>query len=583
MIDKNLIKDIFPFRRKLILMVILNIIQAIMIVSTAYIIAYIADRLLLSDLNNSTATPLLVLLFFFFCIKAGLNYLNNIQMEKISLKVQSKLRKKLLKVLVHHVYLQENKTKGEWLAIITKGVDKLNIYLTSFLPQLGLLITVPSVLLIFTFINDWISGLIFLTTAPLIPFFMILIGKIADKENKRQWQVFQKLTMYLVDLLPGLLVVKAYNQTKTQLLKINQNGDVFAKATLKVLRVAFISAFMLEFIATLSIAIIAVNIGLRLIYGYADFLPAFFILLIAPQFYQPFRQFGSAFHDAMNGITASSEIYAMLQKLNKQENVSLAKNILDKQDNWQIEFKKVSYKYKDSEKQAIDDLSLKIQAGSNVVITGANGAGKSTLFKLLLGLYPCATGKILIDNQDLQTLDMIWWQQQIGWVAQEPYIFSVSIRENITMGRDFSDEEIKNICHLVNLDKFIESLPQRYETLLDATQKLSSGQKRRLGLARALIGKPKILLLDEPMENLDIYNEELIQNVLSNLKHQVTVLIIGHRLQTLLRADNLIYLEAGKVVDNTKINLLLKKYTNKLKNNDKERIEVNATGTKKYI
>ena len=583
MIDKNLIKDIFPFRRKLILMVILNIIQAIMIVSTAYIIAYIADRLLLSDLNNSTATPLLVLLFFFFCIKAGLNYLNSIQMEKISLKVQSKLRKKLLKVLVHHVYLQENKTKGEWLAIITKGVDKLNIYLTSFLPQLGLLITVPSVLLIFTFINDWISGLIFLTTAPLIPFFMILIGKIADKENKRQWQVFQKLTMYLVDLLPGLLVVKAYNQTKTQLLKINQNGDVFAKATLKVLRVAFISAFMLEFIATLSIAIIAVNIGLRLIYGYADFLPAFFILLIAPQFYQPFRQFGSAFHDAMNGITASSEIYAMLQKLNKQENVSLAKNILDKQDNWQIEFKKVSYKYKDSEKQAIDDLSLKIQAGSNVVITGANGAGKSTLFKLLLGLYPCATGKILIDNQDLQTLDMIWWQQQIGWVAQEPYIFSVSIRENITMGRDFSDEEIKNICHLVNLDKFIESLPQRYETLLDATQKLSSGQKRRLGLARALIGNPKILLLDEPMENLDIYNEELIQNVLSKLKHQVTVLIIGHRLQTLLKADNLIYLEAGKVIDNTKINRLLKKYTNNLEDNDKERIEVNATGTKKYI
>ena len=564
-------------------MVILNIIQAIMIVSTAYIIAYIADRLLLSDLNNSTATPLLVLLFFFFCIKAGLNYLNSIQMEKISLKVQSKLRKKLLKVLVHHVYLQENKTKGEWLAIITKGVDKLNIYLTSFLPQLGLLITVPSVLLIFTFINDWISGLIFFTTAPLIPFFMILIGKIADKENKRQWQVFQKLTMYLVDLLPGLLVVKAYNQTKTQLLKINQNGEVFAKATLKVLRVAFISAFMLEFIATLSIAIIAVNIGLRLIYGYADFLPAFFILLIAPQFYQPFRQFGSAFHDAMNGITASSEIYAMLQKLNKQENVSLAKNILDKQDNWQIEFKKVSYKYKDSEKQAIDDLSLKIQAGSNVVITGANGAGKSTLFKLLLGLYPCATGKILIDNQDLQTLDMTWWQQQIGWVAQEPYIFGVSIRENITMGRDFSDEEIKNICHLVNLDKFIESLPQRYETLLDATQKLSSGQKRRLGLARALIGNPKILLLDEPMENLDIYNEELIQNVLSKLKHQVTVLIIGHRLQTLLKADNLIYLEAGKVIDNTKINRLLKKYTNNLEDNDKERIEVNATGTKKYI
>ena len=145
---------------------------------------------------------------------------------------------------------------------------------------------------------------------------MILIGKIADKENKKQWQVFQKLTMYMADLLSGLLIVKAYNQTQRQLSEINKNGKLFSQATLKVLRIAFISAFMLEFISTLSIAIIAVNIGLRLIYGHVEFLPVFFILLIAPQFYQPFRQFGSAFHDAMNGITASSEIYAMIDKLN---------------------------------------------------------------------------------------------------------------------------------------------------------------------------------------------------------------------------------------------------------------------------
>lgn len=552
MIDKNLLKDIFPFKRQLILVMISNIMQAMMIVAIAYIIAYIADKLLLSRLESSTATPLLVLLFFFFCIKAMLNYFNHYQMEKISLNVQSNLRKQLFEVLAQRNFLANSYAKGQWIALITKGVDKLDIYLTSFIPQLGLLSTIPLILLIFTFINDWISGLIFLITAPLIPFFMILIGKIADKENKKQWQVFQKLTMYMADLLPGLLIVKAYNQTQRQLSEINKNGKLFSQATLKVLRIAFISAFMLEFISTLSIAIIAVNIGLRLIYGHVEFLPVFFILLIAPQFYQPFRQFGSAFHDAMNGITASSEIYAMIDKLNciKESKANLK---FDDADMVQIELKNVYYKYQDSDKWAIDNLSLKIEKGKQFVLTGDNGAGKSTLFKLLLGIEKCQSGEILINDYNLADLDKQWWQSQIGWVAQEPYIFSATIRENITLGRDFNLKEIEHICQLVNLDEFIKSMPQGYDTEITSAMNLSSGQKRRLGLARALIGRPKLLLLDEPMENLDVYNEKLIQRILSDLKNKVTVIIIGHRLQTLKNTDELIYLQQGKLVDNEKI------------------------------
>ena len=552
MIDKNLLKDIFPFKRQLILVMISNIMQAMMIVAIAYIIAYIADKLLLSRLESSTATPLLVLLFFFFCIKAILNYFNHYQMEKISLNVQSNLRKQLFEVLAQRSFLANSYAKGQWIALITKGVDKLDIYLTSFIPQLGLLSTIPLILLIFTFINDWISGLIFLITAPLIPFFMILIGKIADKENKKQWQVFQKLTMYMADLLPGLLIVKAYNQTQRQLSEINKNGKLFSQATLKVLRIAFISAFMLEFISTLSIAIIAVNIGLRLIYGHVEFLPVFFILLIAPQFYQPFRQFGSAFHDAMNGITASSEIYAMIDKLNCIKE-SMANLKFDDADMVQIELKNVYYKYQDSDKWAIDDLSLKIEKGKQIVLTGDNGAGKSTLFKLLLGIEKCQSGEILINDYNLADLDKQWWQSQIGWVAQAPYIFSATIRENITLGRDFNLKEIEHICQLVNLDEFIKSMPQGYDTEITSAMNLSSGQKRRLGLTRALIGRPKLLLLDEPMENLDVYNEKLIQRILSDLKNKVTVIIIGHRLQTLKNADELIYLQQGKLVDNEKI------------------------------
>lgn len=543
MLDKNILKDIFPYKKSLIFIILSNIIQATMIVSISYIIAYLADKLLFDELNHSAATPFLALLFFFFVVKAVLNYINRLKLEEISLNLQSKLRYKLLQALALDFKSIQRKPKGQWLAIITKGVDKLDVYLTSFIPQFGLLITIPLVLVIFTFINDWISGLIFLFTAPLIPFFMILIGKIADKENKKQWQVFQKLAVYMADLLPGLLVVKAYNQTQRQLKQVEKNGEKFSEATLKVLKIAFISAFMLEFIATISIAIIAVNIGLRLLYGQVSFLPAFFCLLVAPQFYQPFRQFGSAFHEAMNGIVASSEIYKLIQAApnNKQKNI-----VLEMEKAPQIIFKNVDFSYKNDE-NVLKDLNFTIKAGSQVVLTGANGAGKSTIFKLLLKLLDVKAGKILVDGKNLYDIDEQSWLNNIGWVAQEPYIFKSSLRENITLGRACSKTQLERVTQLVNLTEFIKKQEHGYDSIVGGAINLSSGQKRRLGLARALLCNPKVLLLDEPMENLDSKNEELIKSVLEKLKGKVTVIIIAHRRQTIEAADKIIILDKGTI------------------------------------
>ena len=543
MLDKNILKDIFPYKKSLIFIILSNIIQATMIVSISYIIAYLADKLLFDELNHSAATPFLALLFFFFVIKAVLNYINRLKLEEISLNLQSKLRYKLLQALALDFKSIQRKPKGQWLAIITKGVDKLDVYLTSFIPQFGLLITIPLVLVIFTFINDWISGLIFLFTAPLIPFFMILIGKIADKENKKQWQVFQKLAVYMADLLPGLLVVKAYNQTQRQLKQVEKNGEKFSEATLKVLKIAFISAFMLEFIATISIAIIAVNIGLRLLYGQVSFLPAFFCLLVAPQFYQPFRQFGSAFHEAMNGIVASSEIYKLIQAApnNKQKNI-----VLEMEKAPQIIFENVDFSYKNDE-NVLKNLNFTIKAGSQVVLTGANGAGKSTIFKLLLKLLDVKAGKILVDGKNLYDIDEQSWLNNIGWVAQEPYIFKSSLRENITLGRACSKTQLERVTQLVNLTEFIKKQEHGYDSIVGGSIKLSSGQKRRLGLARALLCNPKVLLLDEPMENLDSKNEELIKSVLEKLKGKVTVIIIAHRRQTIEAADKIIILDKGTI------------------------------------
>ena len=543
MLDKNILKDIFPYKKSLIFIILSNIIQATMIVSISYIIAYLADKLLFDELNHSAATPFLALLFFFFVVKAVLNYINRLKLEEISLNLQSKLRYKLLQALALDFKSIQRKPKGQWLAIITKGVDKLDVYLTSFIPQFGLLITIPLVLVIFTFINDWISGLIFLFTAPLIPFFMILIGKIADKENKKQWQVFQKLAVYMADLLPGLLVVKAYNQTQRQLKQVEKNGEKFSEATLKVLKIAFISAFMLEFIATISIAIIAVNIGLRLLYGQVSFLPAFFCLLVAPQFYQPFRQFGSAFHEAMNGIVASSEIYKLIQAApnNKQKNI-----VLEMEKAPQIIFENVDFSYKNDE-NVLKNLNFTIKTGSQVVLTGANGAGKSTIFKLLLKLLDVKSGKILIDGKNLYDIDEQSWLNNIGWVAQEPYVFKSSLRENITLGRACSKTQLERVTQLVNLTEFIKKQEHGYDSIVGRAINLSSGQKRRLGLARALLCNPKVLLLDEPMENLDSKNEELIKSVLEKLKGKVTVIIIAHRRQTIEAADKIIILDKGTI------------------------------------
>lgn len=544
MLDKNIVKDILPYKTTLIFIIFFNIIQATMIVSISYIIAYLADKLLFDELGHSAATPFLVLLFFFFIVKAVLNYINRLKMEDISLNLQSRLRYELLRAMAQDFKAAEKKPEGEWLALVTKGVDKLDAYLTVFLPQMGILMTFPVVLLICAFISDWISGLIFLITAPLIPFFMVLIGKIADKENKRQWQLFQKLTVFMADLLPGLLVIKAYNQTQRQIEQIRKNGEKFSTTTLKVLKIAFLSAFMLEFIATISIAVIAVNIGLRLLYGQADFMPVFFCLLIAPQFYQPFRQFGAAFHDAMNGITASSEIYTLVHR-RKNVNTQGCSDFIMQKPPW-ISFDNVSYAYEEN-RAVLKNLSFVIEAGSQVVLTGVNGAGKSTIFKLLLKMIEVEYGKIMIDDTDLSGISTECWLDNIGWVAQEPYIFNMSLRENITMGRVCSEARLKEVMQLVNLMDFIRRQPLGYDSIVGGGVKLSSGQKRRLGLARALLCQPKLLLLDEPMENLDSRNEEIIKSVLEKLKGKVTVMIIAHRRQTIEAADKIIMLDKGRI------------------------------------
>lgn len=549
MIDKNIFKDILPFKKYLYLAVLSDFIQAVLLAGASYITAHLAGRLLYAQLSIEAAAPFLALLFFFLTAKAVLAHCNQIKIEEISLKVQSRLRLMLLFALARRRELPGRYAEGQWLALVTRGVDRLDAYITGFLPQLGTLAVFPPVLLACAFYSDWISGAIFLGTAPLIPLFMILIGKLADRENKRQWQVFQRLTAYMADLLPGLLVLKAYNQAERQLAQMEQRGRDFSTATLKVLRIAFLSAFMLEFITTLSIAVIAVNIGLRLIYGEAQFVPVFFMLLLAPQFYLPFRRFGASFHEAMNGITAASEIYGLQAQLSGLNDESSAE--ADSAKKWdkapEVKFEDVCFTYGNG--HGLKGLSFTAPAGQQTVITGPNGAGKSTAFKLMLNLLKPESGRISAGGADVSRLSAAQRRQLIGWAAQDPYLFSASVRDNIALGRPCSEAQLHRTAQRVNLDRFIEKLPDGYDTIIGGSTRLSAGQMRRLGLARALLSEPQLLLLDEPMENLDRENEDDIQSILAKLRGKATVLIIAHRLHTIASADKIVMVDGGRLLE----------------------------------
>lgn len=550
MIEKNILKDVFTCKKQIIFIFISNFLQSLCLIFSAVILGYLANEILFGKIEKIAASSL-ALLFFIFILKGILNYYNNRQVETISLNIQTKLRKKILEKVAHKEESQTN--IGEYISLITKGVDKLDIYMTSFLPQMGNIIILPLVLLLVAFYLDYKSALIFLFTFPLIPIFMVLIGKISAKENDKQWDKFQKLSNYMLDFLPGVLVLKAFNEIDTQIKVLKKNGDEFNDATLKVLKIAFLSAFMLEFVATLSIAIIAVNIGLRLIYGSGGFFYLITILILAPLFYNPLRQFGAAFHDGKNGVLKARDIYNLIKE---DKNLNTVHGELDEKKDFDIEFKNISFAY--DEDVVIKDLSFKIPFGIKAVLTGPNGAGKSTIFKMLLKNLSPSTGEISIQDTNINSLDTKKYLEKIAYVPQEVYIFKASIWENITLGRDFTEEEVTDILEKLDLLPLVLDHKERLHRILEGNTSVSSGQRRRIGLARALLSKGKILLLDEPMENLDSKNEKIINDILEEYKNKVTIIIIGHRKNTLLSADIIFYIEKGKIEELTKTAVLNK-------------------------
>jgi ATP-binding cassette subfamily C protein CydD len=461
---------------------------------------------------------------------------------KVKLAVRSKLYRKIQSLGPAGLAGDET---GSLVETVTKGVDELEPYFTRFLPQLALAAILPLLFLIIIVPSEWRSGLVLLFSAPCIPLFMILIGRGSETLHRRQWGRLSLMAGHLLDLIQGLPDLIIFGAAKEEAKVVARVSEEYRTATMAVLRLAFLSAFALEFFATVGTALVAVIVGFRLLLGHLSLGEGLFVLLMAPEFYLPLRNLGLSYHARMQGVAAAERIAPLLAKPLPE---GFAGTLLPPVGPPAVIFEGVSFRY-GGNRGGVTDVDLELPSGSITALAGESGAGKSTLARLLVGLARPESGRILINGQDLTLLAPDVWRSRLAWVPQAPYFTSGTVRENLLLGRPDADEnEINAALEAAAADQFISLLPHGLDTVLgDRGAGLSGGELRRLALARAYLCRATLVVLDEPTAGLDPENERLVGEALEKLAHGRTVLVISHREQTLSRAERVAEMVDGRI------------------------------------
>ena len=506
----------------------------------------------------------LLVLLAIFGARAALAWASEVTAFQVAARIKRDLRERVFAHLLAlgPAYVRGERT-GELTNTVVEGIEALEAYFSQYLPQLVLAALVPLAILAFIFPLDILSGVVLLLTAPLIPIFMILIGSAADALTRRQWQSLSLMSAHFLDVLQGLTTLKIFGRSREQIETIERVSNQFRDTTLSVLRVAFLSAFALEMIATISTAVVAVEIGLRLLYGQIEFEQAFFVLVLAPDFYLPLRLLGTRFHAGMTGVAAGARVFEILEQRQEAEGrrqkesssfilhtCTVTHAVRCKCPSSFLSFDDVHYSY-DRARAALNGVSFSIERGERVALVGHTGAGKSTLVSLLLRFIETEHGEILCDGKSLGDWSPREWREQIAWVPQMPYLFNDTITNNICLARpDAPLDDVMRVAQLAHADEFIRALPQGYDTNIgERGARLSGGQQQRVALARAFLKDAPLLILDEPTSHLDFENEALIQESIARLLKDKTTLIISHQLTTMTRAEKIIVLEQGRVAE----------------------------------
>lgn len=534
---KEILKDIRENASKKILLAMVgcSLLENVSLLAAVLILAWLIDGVFLQGHRIEGVVLNWVLLLFVFLIcqytgSHGCRYYIN----QLSVAVRLRYRNRLGNCMLGN----NTASASQYSNLCCENVDAIDEFCQKVLPLAITAVVRMPLFLVAIFAIDWLSGIVFLITVPIAPFLLYLLGKVIKEASQQEWDKQVGMNRAFHELMKGMLTLKIFRRTAVELEKLQELSRDYSASSLKVLRIAFLSAFTAELITTLSIAVSAVTIGLRILEGRLDFLSGFAILLMAPSFYMPLRMLGTAFHVAMNTKTAVEAIHDIMPS--KGDNDAREYSVRTKLPP-DVEIRNISFAYPNCQVNCLEGISFKARAGRLTVITGSSGAGKSTVLQLIAGVYGAEQGEILLNGLDTKNISQRYMNKIMGYVPQEPHVFSMSLRENITMGGEFSDRECEEALKVAGLGGWYENLSRGLSTMLgDNGVKLSNGQRHRLGLCRMILRNPHVLLLDELTAGLELAEE---QELLISIKQRFfnkTIIMVSHRQQVLEAADEII-------------------------------------------
>jgi thiol reductant ABC exporter CydD subunit len=528
-LDPRLLHYARATRTFLCVSVTLGVLAALLIVAQAWLLADVVARAFLGGQGLSTLHTPLILLALVVLARASVAWAAELAAARSSARAKSQLRKALLeRIAALGLDSAREQSTGELAVLSTRGVDALDGYFSLYLPQLLLAVIVPLVVVGAVLWNDWISAAIIALTIPLIPLFMALVGATTRERMDRQFHVLERLGGHFIDVVTGLPTLQIFGRAKAQAASIREITERYRRASMGTLRITFLSSLILELVATVSVALVAVAIGLRLMNGGLDLRTALFALVLAPEAYLPLRQLGANYHASSEGMAAAEQVFGVLQTTPAAHGT---RTNFPSPAISGLEIDRLEVTYPDRCEPALDDVSFTVEAGEVLALTGPSGCGKSTLLGVLLGLVRPQSGSIRVGGVELADLDIDAWRAALAWVPQRPHLFKASIAENVRLGRaDATAGEVRDAIAAAGLSTAVRGLPDGVDTILgEQGAGLSAGERQRVALARAFLRDAPLLLLDEPTANLDGRTEQDVVESIVTLSRGRTVVLVAHR------------------------------------------------------
>lgn len=544
--DPRLLRRVPAARRDFAVLAVLGGLAALLVIAQATALA----TLLATAIDGRLHQPALAGFVAAVAARALLSWAQGTVAARAAATVKATLRADLLRAVGRHgPTWVAGQRAGQLATLAGRGLDALDAYFTGYLPQLVLSVTVPLAVLARIMLADWSSALIIALTIPLIPVFGALLGWQAQAATERQWRRLSLLGGHFLDMVAGLPTLRAFGRARAQVEVVRRMADGHRQATMRTLRIAFLSALVLELVATLSVALVAVPVGIRLLDGGITLSTALLVLLLTPEAYLPLRAAGSRFHASMEGLTALDEALTLSAG---PEAAGPAGGFVPAPDGpGAIRFEGVTVEYERT--TALRDVTLTIRPGERIAVIGPSGAGKSTLLHLLLGFVTPTTGRVTVDGVDLARVDPDAWRRRLAWVPQRAHLFAGSLADNIRLGTpDAPDTALARAVAGAALDEVVAALPDGLATVLgEHGHGLSSGQRQRVALARAFLRDAPLVLLDEPTARLDSASEAVVLAATRRLVAGRTALLVAHRPALLEDADRILRVEDGRVTELT--------------------------------